>query len=308
MPIHLLPDPNPEMRIPRRAFLASLAAAGAGLSIGCSRRAGSNGNAGGWYAWLSDIHIAADPKATVHDQFMAKNLHQVVNEILDATDPPRGVIINGDLALKDGQAADYQALIAALDPLRKAGIPIHLALGNHDDRDRFRGALGDLVKKDRAVVDKHVGVVEADGHRVLILDSLDKTNVTAGLLGASQLEWLASELDANPKTPAIVFVHHNLNATSETALTDTEAFMNVLTPRAQAKMIVFGHTHVWHPGTLGGLHAVNIPAVGYHFQTDQPIGWCIFRPRPEGGEVELRCIGGETRQDRRRVSLRWRTV
>jgi 3',5'-cyclic-AMP phosphodiesterase len=301
MPFHLPPDPTPPLN--RRSFLAGLAAAGASLPAGCARRAGSRGNPGGWYAWLSDPHIAADPAAGLRGEVMADNLRKVVADVLAADDPPHGVVIDGDLAFHDGQPGDYRTLLDIVAPLRRDGIPIHLALGNHDDRDHFRDALG----QGRAPLeDKQVGVVEGDGLRLLLLDSLQRPNVTGGRLGERQLAWLGAELDAHPATPAVIFVHHNLNAEWASALLDTRALLELLGPRRQAKAVVFGHTHVWNVRPLDGLYCINLPAVGYRFLPKQPLGWCAFRPRPDGGELELRCIGGDRRQDGRRVSLRWR--
>jgi len=291
----------------RREFLAGLAGAGvgAGLAVGCSGRAGSRGNAGGWYAWLADTHLAADPAAAMHGQVMAANLRAVVADILGASDPPRGVVIDGDLAQTDGQAGDYRALLAATGPLSRARIPIHLTLGNHDDRDTFRAVLGEHAG---AVAGKYVGAVDGAGHRLLMLDSLDHVNATAGRLGGPQRDWLARQLDAAPETPAIVFVHHHLDAHQRPALADTEALLAVLRPRRQAKAVVFGHTHAWGTRVEDGLHLINLPAVGYRFKAKQPLGWCLFRPAADGGELELRCIGGDRTQDRRRLALRWRSA
>ncbi len=317
MPIHLPPErsaihtearPSALGRLSRRDFLAGTALGIAGMASGCTHRAGSRGHAGGWSAWLSDTHLAADPKASQMGEIMADNLRAVVADILDATDAPQGVLIDGDLALADGQQGDYEALLTATDPLRASGIPIHLALGNHDDRQTFGEVLGDRAGTDRGVVAKHVGVVEGKGHRVILLDSLHKVNSTAGVLGDEQLAWLAAELDAKAEIPAIVFVHHNLNAHSTSALADTVALLAVLRPRRQAKAVVYGHTHVWHAGVVDGLHMINLPAVGYKFAPKQPLGWCVFRPDADGGELELRCVGGDRKQDRRRVELRWRSA
>ena len=156
--------------------------------------------------------------------------------------------------------------------------------------------------------EKLVGVVEGKGLRMLLLDSLQRPNVTPGRLGRGPLGWLTSELDAHPETPAVIFVHHNLNASWQSALLDTDELLGVLVPRRQAKAVVFGHTHVWNPRQLDGLHAINLPAVGYRFLPKQPLGWCVFRPTDRGGELELRCVGGDRRQHGRRVPLAWRSA
>jgi 3',5'-cyclic AMP phosphodiesterase CpdA len=240
---------------------------------------------------------------------MADNLRAVVADILAADSPPQGVLIDGDLALNDGQPGDYRTLIALLEPIRKAKLPLHLALGNHDDRDHFRDVLRDLIPAGSQVVDKQVGLVQGPrpAPRFVVLDSLDRVNVTPGKLGPNQLDWLARRLDAVPNDPTLVFVHHNLSREGQTALTDTGALLDVLGPRKQVKAVIFGHTHVWDVREDDGLYWINLPAVAYPFAAGQPLGWCRFRPVPDGGELELRCVGGDRRNDRQRVALRWRS-
>ena len=111
MPIQLMPSVTTlptiqaeSIRLSRRDFLkgAAIAGVGAFAGAGCKGRAGSNGNEAGWHAWSADLHVAADPKATLRDEFMAENLRKVVREVLDADDAPRGFFVNGDLAYHEG--------------------------------------------------------------------------------------------------------------------------------------------------------------------------------------------------------------
>ena len=93
------------------------------------------------WALLSDIHIAADPN-TIHSSVnMTRNLRKVTEEVIAWPDPVSGVLINGDLAYNSGEAADYAAVLGLLRPMREHGLPIHLALGNHDHRQRFWATL-----------------------------------------------------------------------------------------------------------------------------------------------------------------------
>ena len=299
------------IHLSRRDFLrgAAIAGIGAFAGSGCKERAGSHGNGAGWHAWLSDIHVAADPNATLRDENMAENLRKVVREVLDADDPPRGFFVNGDLAFRDGQREDYRTVLNLFKPLRDSRVPIHLTLGNHDDRTRVREAfLDDAGKEASAVVDKLVGEVNEPKVRYLLLDSLQKPNVTPGRLGREQIAWTAKALDEDRTSSTIVFVHHNLNATWTSALLDTAELLDVLQPRRQVKAVVFGHTHVWNHRIVNGLHMVNLPAVGYRFMPKQPLAWCVFRPRDDGGELELRCVGGDRRRDGEKVDLRWRSA
>jgi hypothetical protein len=54
------------------------------------------------------------------------------------------------------------------------------------------------------------------------------------------------------------------------------------------------------------MHLINLPAVGYNFNDGEPVGWVEASFTAEGGDFRLRAIGGNTEQDGKRVSLRWR--
>lgn len=301
MPFHLSP-----VRSSRRRFLSTLAAGGAALGLGGRRADGADGPTGEWVALVSDTHIAADPGRSARGQLMAANLGEVVLDILGAKTKPAAMVIDGDLALLDGQAGDYATLIALIEPVRRAGVPIHLLLGNHDDRDRFRATLKGAIPKPSRVESKHLGAFEAAGHRFVLLDSLDKTNVTPGLLGPEQLAWLAADLDAAKALPSVVLVHHNPDAKTHSGLVDDDALLAVLGPRTWVKALVFGHTHTWSRAESGGLHLVNLPAVGYPFAEKQPIGYARFAATPGGASLTLKAIGSDRAKDGEVWGLDWR--
>lgn len=302
MPLVLAPGPI----WTRRRALAMLATGGVALATGCARRAGSNGHPAGWFALLSDPHVAADPSERLRGESLADNLRAVVAEILHAADPPHAVVVNGDLAFKTGQPGDYRTLLGLIEPLRRAGLPIHLGLGNHDDRANFLAASAKESASGEPALDRVVSTVAGPNVRFVVLDSQDGVNVTPGLLGDAQIGWLARDLDAHPGTPSVVVVHHNLNAHSESALRDTDGLLAVLLPRRQVKAVVFGHTHVWNVQKIDDLHAINLPAIGYRFLPKQPLGWAVLRPESDGAEIELRCIGGDRRKHGQRTWLKWR--
>jgi 3',5'-cyclic AMP phosphodiesterase CpdA len=282
MPFHVWPDRG---RTTRREFLAGLALGGAALGIvRASSRADEPDR---WLALVSDTHIPADPGQKSLGQVPFDNLRTVVADILAQTTRPEGVLINGDLALKEGLASDYATFLAALEPLRKAAIPLHLALGNHDDRVKFREAARG-VADGSAIEEKQVGAFDAVGYRFVVLDSLDKVNGTPGRLGEAQLTWLGRELDAHKGRPTLVSVHHNPRSPNGQGLLDDDALFAVLKPRPWVEGLIFGHTHRWNHAREGDLHLVNIPAVAYVFQPEQPLGYCRLVPTADGCRIELR--------------------
>ena len=304
----------------RRRFLAGLAAGGAALTMNAMAGAPTAPTVlpeapepGDWYALVSDTHIAADPGRGLFGQTMADNLRAVTSDVLAQRSSPRGVFFDGDLALKNGQVEDYGTFAGLLAPLQDAGLPLHLVLGNHDDRDNVQSALGGSLVSSSEMPGKQVGVVDLPGLQFLTLDSLDRVEATPGRLGPEQLAWLAAELDVRPKTPAVVLVHHHptrrLRPSAVPGLTDGEDLMKVLRPRRQVKAVVFGHTHAWRVSGDDGIYLINLPAVGYSLDRRQPLGWCRLTPRPNGASLELRRVAGhQVRPDRSKLDLRWRSA
>src|SRR5688572_26918978 len=85
-------------------------------------------------ALLSDTHVAGDRERGKDPRGFDpwENLKRVVPEIIAGS--PRGVIVNGDAASREGLAEDYQELQGLLEPLSRAA-PIYIGLGNHDHRE-----------------------------------------------------------------------------------------------------------------------------------------------------------------------------
>jgi Icc protein len=304
MSFHLWPsDDQPT----RRQFLTGLALGGATLAVGGASGPATPADQPGWFALVSDIHIPSDPKTKCFGQLMTENFKKVVADILATEHKPAGVLFNGDLAYLHGFAGDYATLIGLLEPLRKAKIPLHFVLGNHDNRTIFREALREVTRVDSQVEEKQVGTFEAVGHRFVLLDSLDKINATPGALGEAQLEWLACDLDAHKDKQTLVFLHHNLRWKHPVGLTDDAELLDLLRPRNWVKAVFFGHTHKWSLAREGNLRLINLPAVAYTFDPGQPLGYCRFRICDGRAKFHLRAIGADRTKHNELVAMKWRT-
>jgi len=327
MPITLPP-------ISRRRFLFTSAAAAAALALPRRGLFGADAPADpDRIALLSDIHIAADKATLGRGINMADHLEKVGADVAAVSPRPSMSFITGDLAFNSGETGDYGTVLNLLEPIRKAGLPVHLGLGNHDNRERFWAAVPDEAKAPRPVEKRQILVVDSPKATWLLLDSLDKTLVTPGVLGPEQLAWLAGELDRrreqDAKKPIIVMVHHNpidrkpaANAapapspkkgkngkasTKVPGLTDRDDFLALLSPRKQVKAVIFGHTHDWyyekHPD---GLHLVNLPPVAYVFTPGKPSGWVDTRLSDNGMTMQLRSLDPNHPQHMEKLELAWR--
>ena len=301
MPIHLPP-------LSRRRFIARSLLGGAGLVLGPRLFADSRStNADSW-ALLSDIHIAADGKIVARKVNMTENLKGVSREVVALPERPAGVIVTGDCAFSSGETGDYAQVTALLEPIRGDQLPVCLALGNHDNRERFWDALQAEKAAKRPLADRQVSLIRSTHANWFVLDSLDKTLSTPGLLGSKQLDWLASALDANPDKPALVLIHHNPGMIDNTnGLKDTEALYAVIRPRKQVKAYIFGHTHAWSvTQDSSGIHLVNLPPVAFVFREGEPSGWVHATLQPKGLRLELRCLDLAHKDHGQVVNLDWR--
>lgn len=301
MPIQLQP-------ISRRRFLARSLLGGAGLALAPRLLADSKPTNPNSWVLLSDIHLAADPTQVARKVNMTDHFKGVSAEILALPERPAGLFVTGDCAYNSGEKGDYAQLTALLEPIRKDGLPVCLALGNHDNRSHFWDALEDEKAVKRPVADRQVALVKSPQVNWFVLDSLEKTLSTPGILGASQLEWLASALDANPDTPAVILVHHNPGVTDSIGgLKDTEAFYAVIRPRKQVKAYMFGHTHIWSvTQDSSGIHLINLPAVAYVFKEGQPSGWVHATVQPKGMRLDVSCLDKKHTAHGKVINLEWR--
>lgn len=301
MPIHLPP-------ISRRQFLTRTLVAGAGLVLSPKIFAASRKVNEHCWALFSDIHLSADPAKLGRGVNMTDNFAAVVKEVLALKTRPSAALISGDLAFNSGETEDYAHVVEMLKPLRASQMPVHLALGNHDNRERFWASQLQGKEIKRPLQDRQATIIRAPRVNWFVLDSLDKTLSTPGVLGETQLAWLAKSLDANSDKPALVVVHHNPNPEGvKGGLTETKEFFDLIRPRKQVKAYLFGHSHHWSvTQDASGIHLINLPTTAYLFDKESPNGWCLANLEKNGMRLELSCLDKQHKEHGRVHDLRWR--
>ena len=238
------------------------------------------------WAFLSDTHIHADAGFVSRNETnLSENLRRVVAEVLAEKDSLDGVLIDGDCAFNVGLPGDYEQFAKLLAPLIEAKLPIHMTMGNHDDRGPFFQAFADQQAKNPPVESKHVAMVESRVANFVFLDSLRFVNKVEGEFGEAQLAWLDRMLAANPDKPTLLIGHHNPQVVPAgevpadqpvkiTGLIDTDPFFQLIANRPQAKAYVYGHSHNWgHKPDDSGFHLINLPPTAYVFDLARPNGW-----------------------------------
>ncbi len=301
MPIHLPP-------ISRRHFLRGTLAAGAGLILPGQALADDKRLDPNRFALLADTHVDAKPDRAPRGVNLTDHFIAIRRDVLGQPQRPAATMIAGDCALNSGEAGDYAQVVKLVAPYRQSGVPVHVAMGNHDNSERFLAALPDGVEPDkRPVANRHISIIETPNANWFLLDSLKKTLFTPGLLGMAQLRWLAKALDARADKPALLMAHHYPTVDGkDNGLLDADALFKLLADRKQVKAYFFGHSHRWELGTRDGIHLVNLPSASYIFDKSQPSGWVDAAVSPTGIALTLRCLDTKHPKHGKTTELKWR--
>jgi len=289
----------------RRSFIQTgLAAFGTlvTLNSGCSTGSMKADEKQVNLALLADTHIPADVENNYRGFYPYRNLEKTVPDIVAAS--PDGVFIAGDLARLTGEPGDYANLKKLLSPAAEQ-TPVFMALGNHDNRENFLTVFDETLGEKPPVKGKHVTIVEKAPVRIIMLDSLLYVNKVPGLLGKSQRQWLDNYLKECDDTPTILCFHHTLSD-GDGDLLDVPRLFRMIRPIRKVKAIVYGHSHVYGYSEFEGIHLINLPAVGYNFSDNDPIGWVQARLTSRGGDFVLHAVAGNKEHDGSTTRLTWR--
>ena len=311
--------------ISRRSFLAGSLAAGGGVLLGHDAPAAERKTDPNRWVLLSDTHVGTHREDAHRDTKPADTFAQTVEQVLVLDPRPAGIIITGDLAFLTGQPGDYKLIRELYQPIREAGIPLHLVLGNHDHRENFWAAFPE-AKPARAAADRQAAVVETPLANWFLMDSLYKTNVTPGLLGKDQLQWLTKSLEARADKPALLIAHHNLerpagpqDGTSRNTLLaagrmlerpaglqDGAALLQTAVAHQQANAYFYGHTHQWKVQCEKEIHLVNVPATAWLFDAKEPRGWLDITLQKGGAAIVMNALDKRHARHGERHELKWR--
>ena len=252
-------------------------------------------------ALLSDIHIPAKAGEVYRGFNMVNNFKRITPEVVEMK--PELAIVNGDAARLEGKVEDYQAVAGLLQPIN-AIAPVCVSLGNHDDRTNFNTVFKANAGDKQTVTGKNVLVIEHELLRFIVLDSLMYTNKVAGQLGKAQRDWLAKYLPTAKDRPVAIFVHHSLE-NNDGDLVDVDHLFEILKPNKHVKSIIYGHSHVWSITERQRVKLINLPAIGYNFRDQDPVGWVEASFHRKGVELTMRAFAGNTADNGKKFDVKW---
>lgn len=318
MSIHLVPSS-------RRGFLAGGVAA---LSAFAARRSAAQEPASDPHLWalLADPHVAPESafrgkerRIVERARRLVPNLEAACRGVAALKSRPAGVLVNGD-CVEFGTAEEYDLFLKSIAGVVRAGVPVRLTPGNHDDRSRLleRASRAPGVEARSEAADQIVSVVPSARANWFLLDS------QAGALERSQIDWLAKALDAHSDRPALVMVHHNINPSLEVGkraetilrsaapyhqlaggLTDTDEFLKVVLGRRHVKAVFTAHKHQLRIHRIDGVYFVFQPAVGFPFAEPDATGWLTLRLLEGGAALEMHAFDARHAHAGVRLDLPW---
>ncbi|MEA1914838.1 MAG: metallophosphoesterase, partial [Campylobacterota bacterium] len=162
-------------------------------------------------------------------------LHSIEKNHSDAS----FITITGDLA-NSGKEGSYIELKKLLDDFK---IPVHLILGNHDNKEVFNQFF-DLCKKE-----KYVQYVEKYEKKVFIFLDTRIDNEEFGTLCQERLNWLKKQLDKSKNKNVYLFMHHfplksQLPWMEKNApYKNKKEFWDLISKYSNVKHIFTGHLH-----------------------------------------------------------------
>ena len=70
-------------------------------------------------------------------------------------------------------------------------------------------------------------------------------------------------------------------------------------------LALLSDTHMWSISERQGVKLINLPALGYNFSADQPVGWVNARFRRGGVDLTMHAIAGNRTLDGQTSRIVW---
>ncbi len=197
---------------------------------------------------FTDIHLTT-PGQTIGGRDPNMNFERGLAHAMDLHSDAEALFITGDLS----DWSDLEDYARLKETVAKLPMPVHLLIGNHDDRPTLLKAFPELKGTGGFV---HHVVPLSLGHAIT-LDTWGP-DTHAGHFCAERAAWLDAQLKTLPG-PVWIFMHHNpvptrVGPMDKIMLLDEDRFAQTLTPhRDKVRHIFHGHCHLTLSGSMLGI-------------------------------------------------------
>ena len=148
-------------------------------------------------AQLTDLHIGFDQDNP--DELNFRRVASAIDYVKGLSVSPDRLFLTGDLT-DHGDLKSYVRLKSLID---SCNFPVHLCVGNHDDRGMMRQVFPDLPLDDGFVQ----YVIDEPEVRIIVLDTLDPGH-HGGAFCRRRAGWLRARLLEVPGKPVLIVLHH----------------------------------------------------------------------------------------------------
>lgn len=148
-------------------------------------------------AQITDIHLGFDPENP--QEFNRQRLDRTLQELSALEPRPDILLATGDL-IDRGDAQSYSRLKEAFS---QCPFPVHMCMGNHDERFNFRKVFPEIP-----FTDGYLQYELNEGPlRFLVLDTLEEGR-HGGAFCEKRAQWLDARLAEKKDVPTIIVQHH----------------------------------------------------------------------------------------------------
>lgn len=228
-------------------------------------------------AQITDLHVGFVPDDP--EEANAQRLRAVVAAICALDPAPDLVLATGDLT-EAGTPNSYRDLKAILNSLP---MPVHFAMGNHDERASFRAQFPDTPVDDDGFVQY---VVEGYDLRVIVLDTLEPGR-HGGSFCEKRADWLEARLSEAHGVPTLIVLHHPPIDTGIPWMTINPGdkwvarLEAVVARHPQVRGLVSGHVHRTILSAFAGTYVTVVPSTAPQVALDfRPMDPQIADDRP----------------------------
>ncbi|MEJ8560565.1 metallophosphoesterase [Yoonia sp. GPGPB17] len=197
---------------------------------------------------FTDIHLTT-PGQTIADRDPNANFERALNHALSHHSDAEAVVITGDLS-DWGERDDYVRLKARL---KTVPMPVHLCIGNHDDRSVLLSVFPELADENG-----HVQGIFPLSQGVGITIDTWGPETHAGHFCDVRARWLDKQLSC-AEGPVYLFMHHNpvpmgIEPMDRIMQRDADLLARTLKPHAgKIQHLFHGHCHLPLSGSFCGI-------------------------------------------------------